>query len=71
MTYFEQYYDADYERARDRLIPKAVVKANRNFGAQCKDKNEKALERYARGWSKCFATTMEELVTIAGLRNMK
>ena len=67
MTLFEQYYDGVYANKRDALIPKAVVKANRNFGAQCKDKNEKALERYARGWSKCFHQEMNRLAKEAGL----
>ena len=62
MTLFEQFYDADYVASRDALIPKAVIKANRNFGAACKEKsNEKALERYARGWSKCFHQEMNRL----------
>ena len=62
MTLYEQYYDADYERARDALIPKAVVKANRNFGSTCGEKsNEKALECYARNWSKCFHQEMNRL----------
>ena len=68
MTLFEQYYDADYERDRDKLIHKAEVKANRNFGSACKDKgNRKALDRYAAGWNRCFHKTMSELVQEAGL----
>ena len=70
MTLFEQFYDADYERARDALISKAVVKANRNFGAACKEKaNRKALERYAAGWNKAYHGEMERLVTEAGIKN--
>ena len=69
MTLYEQYYDGVYANKRDALIPKAVAKANRNFGSACKNKgNRKALERFAAGWNKCFAATMEELVTLAGLR---
>ena len=71
MTLFEQFYDTDYERARDKLIPKAVVKANRNFGKTFKKGDTTASLKWAAGWTKCFATTMEELVTIARLRNMK
>ena len=68
MTLFEQFYDADYERARDALISKAVVKANRNFGAACKEKsNRKALERYAAGWNRCYHACMNRLAQEAGL----
>ena len=70
MTYFEQFYDADYERARDRLIPRAVVKANRNFGSACKQRgNRKSLNRFAAGWNKCYAREMERLVTVVGIKN--
>lgn len=68
MTYHERFYDADYERARDELIHKAEVKANRDFGKTCKDKgNRKALERYAAGWNRCFHTCMNRLAGEAGL----
>ena len=70
MTLFEQFYDADYERARDKLIPKAVVKANRDFGKACKAKgNRKALDRFAAGWNKAYHGEMERLVTEAGIKN--
>ena len=68
MTLFEQYYDADYERARDKLIHKAEVKANRDFGKTCKAKGDrKALDRFAAGWNKCFHQTMNRLAEEAGL----
>ena len=68
MTLYEQYYDADYERARDKLISKAVVKANRNFGSACKNKgNRKALDRFAAGWNKCYHQEMNRLAKEAGL----
>ena len=70
MTLFEQYYDADYERARDRLIPKAVAKANRNFGSRCKVKgNDKISLKWAAGWNKGYAREMERLVAEAGIKN--
>ena len=68
MTYFERFYDGIYANKRDALIPKAVAKANRNFGASCKQKgNRKALERYAAGWNRCFHTCMNRLADEAGL----
>ena len=68
MTLYEQYYDADYERARDALTSKAVVKANRNFGSACKNKgNRKALERFAAGWNRSFHSSMNRLAKEAGL----
>ena len=68
MTLYEQYYDADYERARDALISKAVVKANRNFGSACKQRgNRKALDRFAAGWNKAYHREMCRLAKEAGL----
>ncbi len=69
MTYHEKYYDADYERAWDALIPKAEAKANRNFGKKAKGKDEKTLEKYRKGWNKSFAGEMERLVAAAGIKN--
>ena len=72
MTYYERFYDGNYVATRNELIHKAEVKANRNFGKACKEKNNaKASLKWAAQWTKCFAITMEELVTLAGLRNMK
>jgi len=71
MTLFEQFYDADYERARDKLIHKAEVKANRDFGKACKAKgNRKALDRFAAGWSGSFHRIMAQLVKEAKLLDM-
>jgi len=69
MTLYEQYYDADYERARDALIHKAEVKANRNFGKTFKKGDTKASLKWAAGWNKCYAREMERLVTVAGIKN--
>ena len=70
MTLFEQYYNADYERSRDALIPKAVTKANRNFGSCCKVKgNNKISLKWAAGWNKSYAREMERLVAEAGIKN--
>ncbi len=68
MTYHEIFYDADYERARDKLIPKAVAKANRNFGSAYKKPGDrKALERFAAGWNKSYHQAMNQLAQEAGL----
>ena len=69
MTLFEQFYDADYERARDALISKAVVKANRNFGKTFKKGDTRASLKWAAGWNKCYAREMERLVAEAGIKN--
>jgi len=68
MTLFEQFYDADYERSRDKLIHKAEVKANRNFGSACKQRgNRKALDRFAAGWNRCYHQEVNRLAEEAGL----
>ena len=69
MTLFEKYYDADYEKARDKLIPKAEAKANRSFGKARKIKgNAKESMKWAAQWSKSYHTGMNRLVDEAGLR---
>ena len=69
MTLFERFYDADYEKARDKLIPKAEAKANRNFGKTCKIKgNIKESLKWAAQWSKSYHAEMNRLVDEAGLR---
>ena len=69
MTLFEKYYDAEYEKARDKLIPKAEAKANRNFGKTCKIKgNVKESLKWAAQWSKSYHAEMNRLVDEAGLR---
>ncbi len=68
MTLFDRFYDADYERKRNELIPKAVAKANRNFGSCCKQPGDrKALERFAAGWNKSYRGEMNRLAQEAGL----
>ena len=69
MTYFEQYHDGVYANKRDALIPKAVVKANRNFGKTFKKGDTKASLKWAAGWTKCYAREMERLVTVVGIKN--
>jgi len=69
MTLYEQYYDADYERARDSLIHTAEVKANRNFGKTFKKGDTTASLKWAAGWNKCYAKEMERLVAEAGIKN--
>ena len=69
MTLFEKYYDADYEAARNKLIPKAEAKANRDFGTACKIKgNVKKSLKWAAQWSKSYHAEMNRLVDEAGLR---
>ena len=68
MTLFDRFYDAEYERARDKLIPKAVAKANRNFGSACKQPGDrKALLQFAAGWNKSYHGEMNRLAQEAGL----
>lgn len=62
MTLFEQFYDPKYTRQRDALIPKAVAKANRNFGKICKGKNNpKASLKWAAQWTKSYHQEMNRL----------
>ena len=69
MTLFEKYYDADYEAARNKLIPKAEAKANRDFGTACKIKgNVKESLKWAVQWSKSYHAEMNRLVDEAGLK---
>jgi hypothetical protein len=56
--------DSYYERKRNLLIPKAVAKANRNFGSKCNAKDEKARERWTADWNKSFHSEMNRLAKV-------
>ncbi len=60
MKDYTHLIDKDYIRERDKLIPAAVKRANKEFGAQGpRGKDTKANERYSANWTRVYHAELE------------